>query len=156
MQAFDHLNSVIQQLGQRNQIANITLAADGSFGLQLVSGTEVSGELQDDVLYLYGIVAPLPLQSAQRQKIFEILLEANCLGIGTAGGVLSIHQGNQSIIYHLALLPESLDVSTLELALHSVAEHCESYLAVINQRLSQAPSPASDIRFVPPAMLIPV
>ncbi|MDK2123757.1 CesT family type III secretion system chaperone [Parachitinimonas caeni] len=154
MQAFDHLNNLVAELGRRNNIADTQLAADGSFGLKLADGTEVSFELIDDVLYLYGIICPLPPQPEQRRRVYEVLLESNCLGAGTSGGVLSLHGQLESFVYHLALAPEALDLDALETALASVGQHCAFYLGIINRLLSQAEATPVETTFGTPTMLM--
>lgn len=109
------VRNCIESLGARNGIHGLALDADGGAGLKLRAGEEIYLRYMRtlDTLYIYAIVAPLP-HNAQPQFVLS-LLQKNCLGAGTEGGVLSASEFLNAFIYHVSLPADCVSVERLQL-----------------------------------------
>jgi len=109
------IRNCIESLGARNGIRGLALDADGGAGVKLKTGEEVYLRYMRalNTLYIYAIVAPLR-RDADPAFVLS-LLQKNCLGAGTEGGVLSVSEFLGAFVYQIALPADCVNAERLEL-----------------------------------------
>lgn len=122
MRDFATVNNVLSELGRRNNIANLRLSAQATIGLCLKDGGEVDFEYDPsrNRLYIYTTVLSLPKDDAERLKLYEAMLELNCLDKGLPCGSLSIHRQREAAICQLGLPVAGLTSTMLENSLREL------------------------------------
>src|SRR4051794_26763497 len=120
MSDIQKLERLIQELGDRYSIANLSMPAHGAVGLRLKDGLELYLEHDDaqGVLYAYTPVMPVPGDETARLKMFEKLLQLNYLDCGSGCGTLSVQDG--SAMLHARLKVAELQFETFDRVLHDL------------------------------------
>lgn len=118
-QAEQQVRTCLEMLGQRHNIAGLTLEANGSAGLELANGERIyfSLDAEANKLYLYTPFASLR-GDLQDQAID--MLRLNCLEAGTHGGVISVSEPMEAFIYHRSLPINALELNTLDQAIEEL------------------------------------
>jgi len=122
MRDFTTVNNVLSELGRRHGIDGLRLSAESTVGLCLKDGIEVDFEYDDrrNRMYIYTTILALPKEDTERLKLFDAMLELNCLEKGLPCGSLSIHRQRDAAICQLGLPVTGLTSSMLENSLREL------------------------------------
>lgn len=117
------LNCLLSELGARHQIPNMLLAANGTLCVKLKEGAaELTFEFvnSSNAFFASTVLAEMPADTASRLALFKAMLDLNCLGLGTEGGILSLCRQSNRILYQKEIPLAGLDIETLDKTLDQV------------------------------------
>jgi Tir chaperone protein (CesT) family len=114
----------LEQLGERNNIAGLTLEPNGCAGIESNDGRRifVKFDRERDRVFVYQALLPLHAVDA---SVLQRGMELNLLEAGTEGGVLSLSQMLGALVYHTSIAGSRIDAERLQDAMEAVLANGE-------------------------------
>lgn len=145
------LQALLHELGQRMELSQLQMDADGGYALELDQRMVVSLQYREteDELWLYADLGPVPRRSAD---FYEKLLQANLFWQQTSGATLSL-SGDQPphVVLAQALHWMPMDDTLLGAAMERFVNAVEEWQVQLNQDETAAESKAEDAARAPMA-----
>jgi hypothetical protein len=113
------LRDCLEQIGARNEIAGLTLDAEGSACIEVKDGRRVHVTLDRETgrVFIYRML--LPLRTVD-PTLLKRCMTLNFLEIGTGGGVLSLWARMEAIVYHTSIAADRIEAIGLQHAIEVV------------------------------------
>ena len=144
-------DQLLGELGQRIGLEGLALDDEGHASLGL-DDVFVSLDVREEVGQLL-LSAPLGQPGGDSAQLYGRMLDANFLGVGTAGATLARSPGSGTIVLWQALPREELEISRFEQRLQSFVDIAEAWAAAIGEA-GDAAVPEEPAGEVPPGLMI--
>ena len=118
------LRECVEQLGKRNDIAGLTLDARGNSGIEVRDGRRAFLKLDQERNRVFVYRALLPLHAVDA-AVLRRCMALNLLEGGTDGGVLSLSDRMDAIVYHSSIAGDQIDVDLLQDAMEALLTNGE-------------------------------
>ena len=148
MDDIDRINALLSDIGRRHEISQLRLAADGTVCLRLNSHIELNLEYVSGSkkLFAYYSVMTLPHDNAARLRLYEAMLDLNCLQLGSGHGVLAIDRIGGRALCQAGIDVDKLDLDVLDRMLRDLVMQKEEIVRKLDDALgitsNEMPSPA--------------
>lgn len=144
-------NQLLDELGRRIGLEGLALDDEGhaSLGLDEIF---VSLDVQEEAGQLL-LSTSLGQPGGDSAQLYGRMLDANFLGVGTAGATLARSPGSGTIVLWQALPREELEISRFEQRLQSFVDIAEAWTAAIGEA-GDAAVPEEPAGEAPPGLLI--
>jgi hypothetical protein len=128
---FDRVNAVLGRTGQEAGIPDLFLGEDGMCHLTLSDGRRVGFALDEkrSQLWVFAGLFTFPEDKNDRAILYERMLTANLLAVGSVGGLLAMDPVEDTALFQLALGADNLDTAGLTRAMTVVVSRAQSITA---------------------------
>ena len=144
-------DQLLGELGQRIGLEGLALDDEGHASLGL-DDVFVSLDVREEAGQLL-LSAPLGQPGGDSAQLYGRMLDANFLGVGTAGATLARSPGSGTIVLWQALPREELEISRFEQRLQSFVDIAEAWAAAIGEA-GDAAVPEEPAGEAPPGLMI--
>lgn len=125
------IDSILLELGHQMGIPNLKFESNGVCRLRFDGKYTVDIEATDNkkIVHIYSSIASIPAEN--REKFYEIFLEANLFGKGTGGATFGINKMENELMLTRALNMDTTDYQEFVNILESFVNHVESWMTNI-------------------------
>ena len=130
-----HLNDLLAELGKNMGIPSLKLDENNVCRLVFDKKMTVDMEASSDGKkgYIYSVVCPIPIETVEKEKLFDALMEANLFGHGTGGSTFAADITAKEILFCRTLEIDKVNFTEFANVLEVFLNNLEIWLDKIKQ-----------------------